>query len=312
MSKALGAFSHVTVGVADLPAAERLWTELFGLEIVARRDGADPELARLWKLQANDVRRQAIVATPGAAAGRLHLVEWAKPGAAVREGAQVYDRLPKNLDLYTRDLPARYEALKSRGVSFRSPWLEMPGPPGLTFREVHLPGHDQINFVLLEVIGKGYDTPLSPAGFAGVGPLVTIVPDVAAEMRFYTDVLGMHITLELLLTGPDIERTVGLPPGAGLDLRVVGDPAEPLGRIEGIEYQQVVGESLYPRARPPAVGILHVNYQVDDLDELIGRLERAAVAFEDHGEIATLAGSGQVISFHSPAGLRLEVQRCSA
>ncbi len=312
MRKGLGAFSHVTVGVADLPAAERLWTELFGLEVVAQREGPDPELARLWQLEPDAIRRQALIATPGAAAGRLHLIEWTCPGAAVREGAEVYDRLPKNLDLYTRDLPARYEALKRRGVSFKSPWLEMPGPPGLTFREVHLPGHDQINFVLLEVIGEGYDTPLSPAGFAGVGPLVTIVPDVAAEMRFYTEVLGMDITLELLLTGPDIERTVGLPPGAGLDLRVVGDPAEPLGRLEGIEYQQVAGESLYPRARPPAVGILHANYQVDDLDVLLRRLGQAGVACEDHGDIATLAGSGQVISFHSPAGLRLEVQRCSA
>jgi len=178
------------------------------------------------------------------------------------------------------------------------------------FREVHLPGHDEINVVLLEALGRGYATPLSPRGYVGIGPLVTIVGDCAAEGRFHRDVLGMEPTLELSLKGPEIERTVGLPGGAGLDLKVYGDPTEPLGRLEIIEYQQVQGADLYPHATPPATGILHVNYRVPDLAPIRTRLGKAGVPCSDHGLVSAMYGSGPVISFRSPAGLRIEVQAC--
>lgn len=304
----IGAFAHATVGVADLTTALAFWTETFGLGIRARRDGADPSLESLWALPAGEVRRQALVSTPGARAGALHLVEFAHPAPPVRTGAAATDRLPKNLDLYTRDLPARHRELEAAGHAFRSPWGEMPGPDGLRFREVHMAGHDGLNVVLLEIIGPGYDTPLSPRGYAAVGPLVTIVPDMAAESRFYASVLGLDVTLEMLLKGPAIERTVGLPPGAGLDLRVFGDPGEPLGRVEVIEYQGAPGADLYPRARPPATGILHVNYRVEDLGPVRAALAAGGVAWQEHGSVPALYGTGPVLSCRTPAGLRLEFQ----
>ncbi|MEO8445221.1 MAG: hypothetical protein ABI567_09475 [Gammaproteobacteria bacterium] len=308
----LGAFAHVTSGVSSLDAATTFWSRNFGLEVRDRREGPDAALARLWGITPERIARQALVATPTgpgrwATAGALHLVEFTDPSPPVRRGANVYDRLPKNLDLYTADMAARYAELEAAGVRFRGPWAEIPAGEYL-FREVHLPGHDEINVVLLEVFGPGYATPLTAKGYAGIGPLVTIVGDGAAEARFYRDVLGMATTLELLLKGPVIEKTIGLPPGAGLDLRVFGELSEPLGRIEVIEYQQVQGEDLYPRARPPATGILHVNYQVPDLVPIRARLARAGVPVADHGNVTGLSGSGPVISFRSPAGFRIEVQ----
>lgn len=309
---ALGAFSHVTVGVARLAEAVDWWRRHFGFEVRDLRAGPDPELGRVWGVTADRITGQALVATPlgpgrFAGAGQLHLVEFADPAPAVRAGARPHDRLPKNLDLYTRDIAARYADLEALGVSFRSRWGEIPAGD-LRFREVHLAGHDNLNVVLLEVIGPGYATTLSPRGFAGIGPLVTIVGDAAAEARFYGDVLGMETTLALRLTGPEIEATVGLPPGAALDIRVFGDPAEPLGRIEIIEYEKMPGEDRYPRARAPATGILHANYQVPDLDAVRERLARAGVPFTEHGPVRALYGQGPLVSFRSPAGFRIEVQ----
>jgi catechol 2,3-dioxygenase-like lactoylglutathione lyase family enzyme len=313
----LGAFSHVTIGVTSLAEASRFWRDNFGLEVRAKCTGPDEALAGLWNMAPSAIVGQALVATPAgkdtgdhrswATAGALHLVEFRDPQPPVRQGAKVYDRLPKNLDLYTVDLPTRYGELAAAGHRFRAGWSEMRAGSDL-FREVHLPGHDEINVVLLEVIGPGYATPMTSQGYAGIGPLVTIVGNADAEASFYREVLGMATTLELALTGPDIERTVGLPPGAGLKIRVFGDPAEPLGRIEIIEYQQVEGEDLYPRARPPATGILHMNFRVPDLAPIRARLGRADVAMTEHGQVASICGTGPMLSFNSPAGLRIEVQ----
>jgi catechol 2,3-dioxygenase-like lactoylglutathione lyase family enzyme len=299
----LGAFSHVVVGVADLGRASAFWQDNFGLAETAWREGPDPELARLWGIPPGDIARQVLLATPGSGSGGLHLVEFTRPGEPVRQGAQPFDCLPKNLDVYTRDLPARYRELEAAGHRFRSPWGEMPGPDGLVFREVHLPGHDGTNVVILEVIGPGYDISLSPKHFAGIGPVVTVVPDGGAEAAFYRDVLGMATTLELLIRGP----VVGLPPGSGLDLKVFGDPGDPLGRVEIIEYRNVSGANLYPRAVPPATGILHLVYRVPRLGPVRDRLREAGVTVVEHGRAATLHGTGAALSCRSPAGFRLEI-----
>jgi catechol 2,3-dioxygenase-like lactoylglutathione lyase family enzyme len=308
----LRAFSHVTIGVASLARAVSFWQDNFGFEPQIEAKGPDPALATLWGIDPDRVSRQAILATPTgsgcqATAGKMHLVEFRNPMPAVREGATAFDLLPKNLDLYTTDMPARFAELEAAGHRFRTRWAEMPAGEHL-FREVQMPAHDAINVVLIEAIGPGYDTPLSPKGYAGIGPLVTIVPGIDAETVFWRDVLGMTTTLELELAGPVIERTVGLPQGAALRLCVFGDLDEPLGRIEIIEYQQVRGRNLYPQAKPPATGILHVNYQVRDLEPLRARLRAATITFREHGTLSLLFGSGPILSFHSPAGFKVEVQ----
>lgn len=308
----LGAFAHVTIGVARLAEAIGFWEGNFGFGVRRRRDGADPDLARVFGLPPGGISGQALLASPlgpdgWAAAGNLHLVEFVAPLPPVCRGAGPCDRLPKNLDIYTGDMPAAFAALEAGGHRFRSRWGEIPAGD-LVFREAHLAGHDELNVVLLEVIGPGYATAFSPRGFAGVGPVVTIVEDGAAEARFYSEVLGLATTLELLLEGPAIEATVGLPPGAGLDIRVFGAPAEPLGRIEIIEYQRVAGADRYPHANPPATGILHVNYRVADPGPLRTRLARAGIAVTEHGMVDALYGKGPLISFRSPTGFRIEVQ----
>jgi len=305
---ALGAFAHATIGVASLDQAEMLWRDWLGFEVTARREGPDADLAALWGLGASEITRQAMVRTPAAAAGALHLVEFARPGSPVRQGAQVFDHLPKNLDVYVHEIRQRCAELAARGARFRSDPTLLTAPDGMTFMEAHLAGHDATNVVLLELIGEKYGILFGPRGFAGVGPLVTIIPDLAREEAFYSRVLGMATTLDLRLDGPVIEKMIGLPPGAALLLKVFGNAGEPLGRIEVIEYQRTGGRNLFARTRAPALGALHVTYQVADLAPIRERLAAAGVAVADHGTRNLLYGAGAVISFHSPSGFRLEVQ----
>ncbi len=302
-----GAFHHVTIGVADLTIAMDFWQRAFGFVVRGERGGPDAALGALWGLPPARIRRQALLATPGATAGALHLVEFVDPEPPVRRGAGVTDRLPKSLDLYARDLPARHAELVAAGFRFRGPPTLMADtdPP---FREAHLAGPDDLNVVLLEVLDPGYDLPRAPLAFAGLGPVVTIVGDRAAETAFYRDALGLATTLELVIGGPAIEQAVGLPPGAGLDIAVFGDPAEPLGRIEVIEYQRVAGADRYPRARPPACGLLHATWRVPDLAPLRARLAAAGIAITEHGLVDALFGTGELVACRSPAGFRVELQ----
>jgi catechol 2,3-dioxygenase-like lactoylglutathione lyase family enzyme len=303
---ALGAFDYVSVGTADLEQALETWRDLFGLEVIARRDGPDAALAALWELEPGAIARQALVRTPGVQSGALHLVEFSQPGRPVREGAEVFDRLPKNLDVYARDLPARYDELIAAGRTFRARWTEMPAPGGLTFREVQMPGHDDTNIVLLEILDTDYTH--SEAGYAGIGPIIIVVRDADRETAFYKDVLGLEMLTQDLLAGPEIERMVGLPEGAGIDFRVLGAETDPMGRIEIIEYQRAEGRQLFDRAVPPATGLLHAGWRVADLAPLRRQLAARGIDYREVGAVDAIYGDGPMLVFHSPAGFRIEVQ----
>jgi len=306
MPEGLGAFAHVTVGTADLEQAYRLWRDIFGLEVIAERNGPDPELSALWGLQDDGIARQALLRTPGIDVGRMHIVEFSSPGVPVREGAAVFDRLPKNLDVYTTDLPAKYEDLKRKGIQFRTSWTEMASPDGSMFREVQMPGPDATNIALLEILGTNYR--YGPSGYAAIGPLIIVVDDAETETRFFEKALGLEYVMRDLLAGPAVEKMVGLPPGAGLDFRVLGDTEDPMGRIEVIEYQQTEGTDRYSLARPPNTGTLHVSWQVDDLEALRASLQAFGVSITDYGVVDAIFGRGPMIAFYSPGGFRIEVQ----
>jgi catechol 2,3-dioxygenase-like lactoylglutathione lyase family enzyme len=298
-------FSSVVVGVADLERALALWTDRFGLALAARSDGPDAELARLWGIAPADIRRQALVATPGRRLGMIHLVEFENPDPPVRHDAAMTDCCPKNLDVYADDLPGKMRELTARGYNFRNPThSEVETPDGLRFREGHMPAHDDINVVLLELVGQ--DLPYSASGFAAVGLLITIVPDAERERDFYRTMLELEILHDNVLQGPEVEAMIGLPPGVALHASVWGQPDEPMGQIEVIEYRGAAGDNLFPRARPKALGVLHVSFESPNVTSLRQRLAAAGIAFAEHGQTSTLATTGDTISFLTPAGMRIE------
>lgn len=303
---AFEAFSSVTVGVADLDVARSLWVDDIGMTVVVERVGSDAGLARLWDIEADDISRQLLLSTGDARHGMIHLIEFVDPEPAVRRGADVFDLCPKNLDIYVVDMPARLDALRATGRTFRNDtYSEATAPDGTRFREMHMPSHDDINVVLLEVMDK--QKPLNEKGFGGVGPLIYIVPDAKAEKEFVAAIFEFDKLNDNFLDGPEIERMVGLPPGAGLDVSIWGRQSQPLGELEIIDYQGVGGRDLYPKARPKATGILHVNFISDDLAPLIERLVAVGVDYSVVNDVSSVLGMGRVVIFQSPAGLRVEV-----
>jgi catechol 2,3-dioxygenase-like lactoylglutathione lyase family enzyme len=246
-----------------------------------------------------------MVRSAGAENGGMHLVEWDAAADSVRAEAQVFDLCPKNLDIYVDDLPARMAQLVDQGVVFRNEhYSEAVSPDGVHFREIHLAGHDDINIVLLQVIGS--DTPIPPTGFSGVGPLVCIVREPTEEKRFYEQVVGLKLSHDNILAGPDIEQMIGLPAGCALEVSIWAEPGQPLGEVELVTYQGTDGADLYPRARPGARGVTHLNWQVDDIEAFAAHLIAHGVRHSASTINGSLIQSRASLIFHSPAGLRLE------
>ena len=303
---ALGAWTSITIGVADLASVLSFWQGEFGFEVADHHDGPDASLSALWTIGPGEIRGQARLTTPGLDHGQLHFVEFAQPGRAVRAGARAYDLAPKNLDVYVRDLPARFETMKAAGFHFRAEtYSEVTAPDGTRFREIHLTGHDAINIVLLELLDETLD--FSDMGAAGIGFAIQTIRDGKAEREFYLSVLGLDLITENLFDGPEIEKMVGLPKGAGLDVSIVGDKASRYGQVELVEYQQVAGTDLYPRAKPPACGLLHLNYQVPDLAPLKDRLQDNKTPFVEFDIASPLFPKGEGLHINTPAGFGLYI-----
>lgn len=302
----LTAWSSVVVGVADIDVANSLWIDVFGMELVASKEGPDPALASLWGIEAGDIARQQLLRSPDETYGMLHLVEFVDPDPPVREGANTFDQVPKNLDIYVHDMAARIAELKAAGFSFRNDeYSEAEAPDGTAFREMHMPSHDAINVVLLEVIGAGRADADQP--YRAIGPLIYIVNDATAEKEFVEAIMQFDMLNNNVLGGPEIEKMVGLPPGAKLDVSIWGTPGEPLGQMEIIDYRGVDGNDLYARAKPKATGVLHLRFTTSAIQPVIDRLRSRDWPVTRHGSVMTLQGEGQMISFVTPAGLRIEV-----
>ncbi len=296
------AFAYVVISVADMEQALGLWVQRFGLQVVARREGSDPGLAKIWGVAANDIVDQALLVTPGMLQGGVHLVRFRIPGPAVRDGAASTDSVPKSVDIAVRGIDQRYAELKAAGFEFRSPVGRLE-TDGVVVNEVHMKGPDATNLVLLEQVGKPEHT--SEQGFGVAPQIVLTTPDNKREKAFLQALLDLQETSYHRFAGAAIEKTVGLPKGAALDIRILGDPAYDFGRLELVQYEGVTPKDLYPRTRPPARGMLSITYFVADFDAL--RRRGAALGLVDHGRVATVFGSTRMASITSPTGLRIDL-----
>ncbi len=300
----------IIVGVQNINEAIELWVNQFGLDIVSEREGIDADLSRLWQLEDDEITKQALLATPKIDVGKIHLVQFKNPTTAVRQNANATDLGPKNLDVTCLDLPRKYDELIKRGYQFRSEYVGCQIESiGADVLEVQMPGHDHTNIIFVEQLGEKIQ--LSKRGYGGITSLVTIVSELDEETDFFMDIFSLKEALSEDLFGEHVEKMIGLPKGGGLRLNLLeGDELDRYGRVELVAY---IGaekqDDLYKIANPPALGTLHCVFRVEDIDNIKNKLRRRSVSFKEHGLLDLIYGKGEIISFRSPAGLRIEVQQ---
>ena len=300
----------IVVGVQNIDEATELWVDQFGLDVVSEREGIDSNLSRLWQLKDDEVVKQALLATPKIDVGKIHLVQFKNPSTAVRQNANATDLGPKNLDVTCLDLPTKYDELIEKGYQFRSEYVGYQIESiGADVLEVQMPGHDHTNIIFVEQLGEKIQ--LSESGYGGITSLVTIVSELDEETDFFMDIFSLKQALSEDLFGEHVEKMIGLPKGGGLRLNLLeGDEIDRYGRVELVAY---IGaekqDNLYEIANPPALGTLHCVFRVEDIDSIKNKLKNRLVHYEEHGLLDLIYGRGEVISFRSPAGLRIEVQQ---
>ena len=300
----------IIVGVQNINEAIELWVNQFGLDIVSEREGIDADLSRLWQLEDDEITKQALLATPKIDVGKIHLVQFKNPSTAVRQNANATDLGPKNLDVTCLDLPSKYDELIKMGYQFRSEYVGYQIESiGADVLEVQMPGHDHTNIIFVEQLGEKIQ--LSKRGYGGITSLVTIVSELDEETDFFMDIFSLKEALSEDLFGEHVEKMIGLPKGGGLRLNLLeGDEIDRYGRVELVAY---IGaekqDDLYKIANPPALGTLHCVFRVEDIDNIKNKLRNRSVSFKEHGLLDLIYGKGEIISFRSPAGLRIEVQQ---
>ncbi|MCL6647944.1 MAG: hypothetical protein K6U89_06395 [Chloroflexi bacterium] len=261
---------HVVVGTSDLQAALQLYHQELGLACCQGPAPLSPAERALFGLPATIPAEAVTLGAPGQRYGLIRLVSFGEATTApVRAAARPYDSSPKNLDFQVRDLAATYAALRVHGYQFRSEPVTYPHD-GQRITEVQLLGPDAVNVVLIET-EPAPALPFSPQGVAGVTQWVLTTGDLAGMTRLFHEGLGIPLVLRNRLAGPAIERMIGLPSGAALEIAILGGETA-YGRIELVQYTGVVARDLTGRARPPAAGLLQVGFAVDDLEGTMKRL----------------------------------------
>ena len=257
-----------------------------------------------------EITKQALLATPKIDVGKIHLVQFKNPSTAVRQNANATDLGPKNLDVTCLDLPSKYDELIKMGYQFRSEYVGYQIESiGADVLEVQMPGHDHTNIIFVEQLGEKIQ--LSEKGYGGITSLVTIVSELDEETNFFMDIFSLKEAVSEDLFGEHVEKMIGLPKGGGLRLNLLeGDEIDRYGRVELVAY---IGaekqDDLYKIANPPALGTLHCVFRVEDIDNIKNKLRKRSVSFKEHGLLDLIYGKGEIISFRSPAGLRIEVQQ---
>lgn len=304
----IAGIAYITISVADMDVALDFWMGRMGFELSRRRSGRDELMAALWGIEAHDVIDQALLTSPGASAGRVHLLQFANPGEAVRNEAAPTDIGPKNLDINCTDMHRHVADFKSAGYGFRSEVGEYT-LEGLHTREVQMPCHDDINMVFIEVLSEAeaFQTDFSPRGFAGVTSFVVVVPDTLSESHFYQQLFSLDELLHHRVSGPEIEAVVGLPKGSTLELRMLGKTIEPFGRMELVSYEGIQGVNRFNRTVPFATGVISCAFIVPLLAKTVAGLEALALPVADAGRFNTLLGEANVVRTTSPAGMKIDL-----
>jgi catechol 2,3-dioxygenase-like lactoylglutathione lyase family enzyme len=262
---------HIVVGARDFAGALRLYRDHLGFAVRRGPEAVSPPELALWGLRPEDGGATAVtLGGPNQDYGLVRLVSFGeRTGPPVRADARPYDYSPKNLDIQTTDMERAYRTLSGLGYAFRSEPVAYPHD-GHLIKEVQMRGPDEVNIVLLET-ETGIRLPFSEQGFAGVTQWVLTVGNLKRAEALFAEALGIPVALRNRLAGPDIERMIGLPPGAGLNIVILAGDT-PFGRIELVHYEGVESRDLTARARPPASGMLQVGFAVDDLEATLARL----------------------------------------
>jgi catechol 2,3-dioxygenase-like lactoylglutathione lyase family enzyme len=272
----------LTLTVADLDRSVAFYESALGFRRVSSTLVADADFDQLSGLFGARVRR----ATLALGDERIELEQFLAPaGRPLPADSRAQDLWFQHFAIVVRDLDAAYAQLQAHHVQ---PISQAPqtipesnaaaaGIRAYKFRDPD--GHP------LELLyfppGKGDARWQRPgtALFLGIDHSAITVADTERSKRFWVGLIGLRVAGGSLNTGPTQER---LDATAGAEVRITGLRA-PRGGTPGLEFLQYLspagGREAVPPTRPNDIAHVRIVVEVDGLDELVGQLSDAGVAF---------------------------------
>jgi catechol 2,3-dioxygenase-like lactoylglutathione lyase family enzyme len=129
-----------------------------------------------------------------------------------------------------------------------------------------------------------------------------VVHDLAAAMAFFVE-LGLELEVEVPVEGRWVDRIVGLE-GVRADIAMMRTP-DGHGRLELTKFHAPSGRGGDPRAPANALGIRHVAFAVQGIDDVLDRLR--AHGTELVGELEQYENSYRLCYVRGPEGIIIEL-----
>ena len=129
-----------------------------------------------------------------------------------------------------------------------------------------------------------------------------VVDDLAAAIAFFVE-LGLELEGEMTVEGRVVDRINGLE-GVRSDIAMMRTP-DGHGRLELSKYHTPPGPGGDPRAPANALGIRHVTFAVEGIDDVLDRLR--ARGAELVGGLEQYENSYRLCYVRGPEGIILEL-----
>jgi catechol 2,3-dioxygenase-like lactoylglutathione lyase family enzyme len=129
-----------------------------------------------------------------------------------------------------------------------------------------------------------------------------VVDDLAAATAFFLE-LGLELQGESPVQGAWVDRVVGLE-GVRAEIAMLQTP-DGHGRVELAKFHAPPAEGGDPNAPANAPGIRHITFAVDDLDDVLARLQ--ARGAELVGEVERYENIYRICYIRGPEGIIVEL-----
>ncbi|HBR19021.1 MAG: hypothetical protein UV78_C0002G0027 [Parcubacteria group bacterium GW2011_GWA2_43_17] len=135
-------------------------------------------------------------------------------------------------------------------------------------------------------------------GHVGLG-----VSNLEQSLKFYRDVIGMEVLMELTITDDRIARVIGIP---GAQSRIVhlklGD-----GILELFEYSNPRGVNKAKDIRQCDCGLIHIGFEVNEFHKHVARFKEIGLEFL--GEPVEFRPDVWVVYLRGPDGEVIELRQ---
>lgn len=129
-----------------------------------------------------------------------------------------------------------------------------------------------------------------------------VVDDLANAVAFFA-ALGLELEGEGTVEGDTVDRVVGLE-GVQSQIAMMRTP-DGRGRLELTRFQTPSGGGGDPRAPANALGIRHITFEVEGIDDVLDRLR--AHGAELVGELEQYENSYRLCYIRGPEGIIIEL-----